>query len=558
MTRPTYNLYFSLHLGWFYVSFLLLPPLSLTIRPQLLSLALPHFQYTYHELHLSMQTYTIMRSQHHLAAWGRVIMVLVLAHGNFASGFPWLGEINPQPAREHAASRSASQLLRAGLQSSSVYESALDELQQLETQPLCHRIAARLLVNNCQLLEGKDEATVLTDSGRQIRDFVDSYAASLAICDLERGSFVIPQECANFRESALSQLSLQATSHLHITPQEIDACLSGLGTSDSAWNTWISYRHKALRFCEAARVDNDRAQNILVFQRLVKIMNKLTDDLDAKYDTHMADMDLKIKKAGKNIDNLSPQIEHIRKSLDSVEKMLSGRLAHSLQKSTDIINAGTDHAADLQRTLKIMLEGVMNTYAQSALVHEDSLAVMRVRTEAEINMLMAAMTGALASTATLQNQIETSINQASQLESRQDSLEQGIQKLIDITENLSTQYNNHTSLLQQAQIKATDILYILEDTAASATIVGDSFLKHSPTAWWPYIWCPAVSLVMGSYGLPPSALRNLGLFTLGEAIGYLVSNLNSFSYNFLSSMTEGEFTAIFSEDGISNESGTSS
>ena len=116
------------------------------------------------------------------------------------------------------------------------YEMTLQELRQLESEPFCHRIAARLLVNNCELLEGKDEATVLTDSGRQIRDFVDSYAASLAICDLERGSFIIPRECANFREAVLSHLPLGNTASLHVTSDEIDSCLAGLGASDSAWN----------------------------------------------------------------------------------------------------------------------------------------------------------------------------------------------------------------------------------------------------------------------------------------------------------------------------------
>ncbi len=150
----------------------------------------------------------------------------------------------------------------------SAYDIVLQELRQLESEPLCHRVAARLLVNNCELLEGKDEATVLTDSGRQVRDFVDSYAASLAICDLERGSFLIPEECAKFREPILGQLPFSNKAHLHVTSGEIDACLAGLGASDSAWNTWVSYRHKALRFCDAARADNDKGV-YLNFQALV-------------------------------------------------------------------------------------------------------------------------------------------------------------------------------------------------------------------------------------------------------------------------------------------------
>ena len=146
------------------------------------------------------------------------------------------------------------------------YEVALRELQQLESEPLCHRVAARLLVNNCELLEGKNEATVLTDSGRRIRDFVDSYAASLAICDLERGSFTIPEECANFREPVLSRLPPSNTARLHVPSDEIDACLAALGASDSAWNTWVSYRHKALRFCDAARIDNDKGTIICILE----------------------------------------------------------------------------------------------------------------------------------------------------------------------------------------------------------------------------------------------------------------------------------------------------
>lgn len=139
-----------------------------------------------------------------------------------------------------------------------VYATALEELQELESEPLCHRIAARLLVNNCQLLDGQDEATVHTDSGRAARDFVDSYAASLAICDLERGSFIIPSSCTKFRESTLATLPSPLEPHLHVTTPEIDGCLEGLAQSDSAWNTWVSYRHKALRFCEAARADNEK------------------------------------------------------------------------------------------------------------------------------------------------------------------------------------------------------------------------------------------------------------------------------------------------------------
>lgn len=92
-----------------------------------------------------------------------------------------------------------------------------------------------------------------------------------------------------------------------------------------------------------------------------------------------------------------------------------------------------------------------------------------------------------------------------------------MQRLIDISDTLASKYDAHTDLLRQAQNITNEILNTLEDTAASAAAVGDGFLgQTSLKSWWLYIWCPVVSLVMGSYGLPPSMLRNFGLIALGK------------------------------------------
>lgn len=185
---------------------------------------------------------------------------------NHAVAFRWGGQKGVKTGPRHDLNFSPYEILQSsGSPPSDVYIVALSELQDLESEPLCHRIAARLLVGNCQLLDGKDEATVLTDSGRQIRDFVDSYAASMAICDLERGSFNIPRACQNFREPALGQLPLGDQAQLHVTSGEIDQCLSGLAMENSAWSTWVSYRHKALRFCEAARADQEKGESMLKY-----------------------------------------------------------------------------------------------------------------------------------------------------------------------------------------------------------------------------------------------------------------------------------------------------
>ncbi|KAI1338767.1 hypothetical protein F5Y15DRAFT_424288 [Xylariaceae sp. FL0016] len=469
------------------------------------------------------------------------------------AGFLWGQEHEIVTGRERIvglqSSSSASKLLQVGSRHLNSYDIALSELQQLESEPLCHRIAARLLVNNCQLLEGKDEATVLTDSGRKIRDFIDSYAASLAICDLERGSFIIPRECSQFREHALSQLPLQNKAHLHVTSTQIDNCLSSLSNSDSAWNTWVSYRHKALRFCEAARADHDRAQNILLFRRLTEIMNKLTDDIDQKFDEKIHDFDSKAQATSEKIESLFPQLDQLDRGIQNAAQMLSTDLIHALRDSAHSVNTGIENAGNLQKMLEIMLKGIVEGHAESVAAHENSLQVMSHRTESELATVMAAMAAAVATTTTLHNQLEISRRQATELESRQGNLDEGIKRLIAATESLSTKYDDHKYQLQQAQDMTSDILDKLGDTATTATTVHDSILgRSSSISWWPYVWCPAVSLVMGSYGLPPSALRNAGLIALGESAGFVISTLHNLSYNFsVLSTLQSLGSATFSE-----------
>lgn len=104
---------------------------------------------------------------------------------------------------------------------------------------------------------------------------------------------------------------------------------------------------------------------------------------------------------------------------------------------------------------------------------------------------------------------------------------QGMTHLIEITEVLSNNYDHHTHLLNLAQNMTIEMLDTLEDTAVSAAAISIEFSKQSSAiSWWPYIWCPAASLVMGSYGLPPSAMRNLVLVAMGMRLPYLCNSLH--------------------------------
>lgn len=94
-------------------------------------------------------------------------------------------------------------------------------------------------------------------------------------------------------------------------------------------------------------------------------------------------------------------------------------------------------------------------------------------------------------------------------------------RLINVAEVLGEKYNAHTQLLHETQNMTNGILISLEETAGAASAINNAFTRQSfATSWWPYIWCPAVSLVLGSYGLPPSAIRNAALVALGNYCQY--------------------------------------
>ncbi|KAK1989091.1 nuclear membrane fusion protein Kar5 [Colletotrichum cereale] len=415
-----------------------------------------------------------------------------------------------------------------------IYAVAMQELQELESEPLCHRIAARLLVNNCQLLDGKDDATVLTDSGRQVRDFVDSYAASLAICDLERGSFVIPSSCAPFRERSLVNIPDSSIPRLHASPQQIDSCLSGLAKSDSAWNTWVSYRHKALRFCEAARADNEKAQSIRLHQRLTEVLSKLSEGVEQELEAHLRAINIRATETTDQLRRMIPDIEHLRDKLQDLDRTISQDMMQISQASNSVMRDGLEDAQSLHQLLGILLKTVMSNNAEVATSQEMALATIRERTDSEVAVVMSAIATAAASSASLQSLMELSHLRAVELAGRQEHLEKGLVRLLDITEDLSSKYESHTEKLDLAQQISGDLLETLDNMVISTSEVRNSLgYRASWTSWLPYVICPAASLLMGSYGLPPSAVRNIGLIVLGEIAGFVISYAQNLPLNVL-------------------------
>ncbi|KAH6900696.1 hypothetical protein B0T10DRAFT_571311 [Thelonectria olida] len=409
---------------------------------------------------------------------------------------------------------------------SNMFTMALNELQELESEPLCHRIAARLLVNNCHLLDGQDEATVHLDSGRAARDFVDSYAASLAICDLERGSFAIPSNCFKFREPALAALPVPKHPHLHVSTPEIDNCLEGLAQSDSAWNTWVSYRHKALRFCEVARAENEKDQSIHLHKRVTKILERLASQIELELEKKLQTFSRTVIETAHSVDSFAVQVDQLGVELGIVMT----RLHHTAAESTTATEGGLEVAKNLQLLLTLLLRTTMDATAEVAASHETALQVISKSAKQELEILTSVLSAALASSASLQHQIDATQIRTKEILQNQADVEAGMEKLEQIADDLLDKFGDHEGRLDEAQRKAAHLLETLDAVTVSATSFGSSIfggLKLS--AAWPYIICPVASLIMGSYRLEPSIGRNLWLVGIGEMVGFLISSARHYA-----------------------------
>ncbi|KAM0223956.1 hypothetical protein ACHAQD_003035 [Fusarium lateritium] len=424
---------------------------------------------------------------------------------------------------------------------SNAYTTAIQELQELESEPLCHRNAARLLVNNCHLLDGQDDAKIHIDSGRAARDFVDSYAASLAICDLERGSFRIPGACSKFRESSLAALPITTVPQLHVSTVEIDECLEGLAQSDSAWNTWVSYRHKALRFCDAARADHKKDENVLLYQRITKILARLTHDIEADMEARFQSLNRAFDAASRSVDNMGPQVRHIQTEMEKASRTLRHELRHAVQDSRDIVQSSLKDIQALHDLLELLILSVQEKTADIASSYEVALQTSTGKLNNEVEVLMTALGVAVGSSVTLRNQMEITESRNQDIMNKQEKIEanipahysKGMGRLEELADDLLVKYENHESRLDQALRKSNQVLDILDATAASATgLQGYVFGGFGLSRLWPYIFCPILSLAMGSYGLSPSLGRNLWLIGIGELMGMVVSTTGHYANRF--------------------------
>ncbi|RKF53139.1 hypothetical protein GcC1_224024 [Golovinomyces cichoracearum] len=208
--------------------------------------------------------------------YGLILLVIFLLNTIIWQGaaekLAWTGIKGKPSILEKLSSLDPRELLELKTPRPNIYVQATLELKRLCDRPICHRMAAYLLMNNCKGLNEIDKQNYSFNRGQLQQDQVDAFAATLTICDLERAKFDVPKICLHFTSASLMKAA-KSRSDLEFSSKEVNDCLQGLGKNAKHWATWLSYRDSALLFCRAAN------ESISLHRELTAIMKDFSKEL---------------------------------------------------------------------------------------------------------------------------------------------------------------------------------------------------------------------------------------------------------------------------------------
>ncbi|KAI9640626.1 hypothetical protein NHQ30_010925 [Ciborinia camelliae] len=404
-----------------------------------------------------------------------------------------------------------------------LYSSAMLQFKRLEEEPICHRVAAQLLMSNCQGLEDINQKEYDLYSGRIQRHYVESLAASLAICDMERSSMTVPDACESFRLPALLRASQEAEGKLQVSQDEVGACLKGLGQDPSHWLSWTSYRDNCLLICQVARSDIDKDESILLQKKLVEIMSQFAADLESDLHDLKYNMADHAKAADSYFEGVMAQAEALKTKVEGAFEVVSSEALDVASALRSILGS----TGDIQRVMKNVVDTVLQSNAEMAAAQEQALVATSGTAKSRLENINALAENAESSFERLTYAIDLLIPVIISMSDRQDTLDQRFEALSDVVVNMTTLIQDHSESLEKASFTAAGIRESLGKAAKAADLLsmGEPFVNNALR-----ISCPAVAFFCGGYGLPRSLIRNIALPFGGWALAETVIRLRQLDH----------------------------
>lgn len=142
----------------------------------------------------------------------------------------------------------------------------------MESAPICNRLAALDLINNCKSLEQSSD-TVNPESEVILDEVKSEYAARLAVCELLGAKAHVPRECdilvpsvqacgKGRSSSFFSRQKKDSVEEKYCYPgttyAQLERCLRALESRSQSWTSYSNARQNAVVMCHASRDAIDR------------------------------------------------------------------------------------------------------------------------------------------------------------------------------------------------------------------------------------------------------------------------------------------------------------
>ncbi|CZT45916.1 uncharacterized protein RSE6_06273 [Rhynchosporium secalis] len=398
------------------------------------------------------------------------------------------------------------------------YNEALIRLERLEDQPLCHRVAAQLLMKNCRGLDGIDKQTYQLNSDHVQKHHIEAFTASLTVCEMEEVSFSVPEACSPFSSASIFYHAREI-GHLNVSREQTVDCKTAIHQNPSNQHIWSNFVTSATVFCRAARSELENDQHILLHKQLMQNMAKFSEAVHEDLETirqKMADnaraADSYLEKAMNNVNDwtttLKQQFQSASKNFEEVDSAMnsitksSKTAAHMVEHLVKNIFEGTAEVSAGQE--KAMVVGTLQVQRRM-----DSISTKLLATEDGLATVAALINTLVPMVVSLSERVEAS---GTQSQAAFMAMANATDALLIHVDQLS-QLKGQTSNLNEQLVQAT------ENAQAWGAAIGSS-------AWFPD-WTigagsPALFLVAGNFRQAASLTSNIHLGLTGLIIGQVV------------------------------------
>ncbi|TVY92444.1 hypothetical protein LAWI1_G001075 [Lachnellula willkommii] len=409
-----------------------------------------------------------------------------------------------------------------------LYHKAMLELKRLEDEPLCHRLAAQLLMNTCRGLQNINEENLHSMKSRLQRNHVESFAAALTICDMEDVKMAVPQSCRALSSAALFQAVRDNQDTLVVPEDVVGACLISLSEQEKSWMTWLSRRDTALLFCRASSIDMDNDQLFQSHKKLVQIMTDFSNGLKLELNDMLANMEAHAREADSFVEGFKSQMEHMSLKAQASFKTVSSDIKEVASSIKSMKQSGVDIQQFLQSLFKTAVEG----NAEMAATHEQALSLSTNNIQARfegLNELAEKNQALTMHMASLMQELMTRIEMACE---NYTTIHEQTQQMSIILTNATERFVVHTEKIEQASLAVSRIHDSLGPVAAAGDFVS-GYLRHGGSLgdFVIRIATPPSMLLLGSYGLPASMVRNALLIIGGVPVGDLIVRIRRLEWS---------------------------